>query len=237
MPNWPDFNYESLKLEIDEEREWRINRDRLHKGDKYSWSEKTVEARFIQAATDSRRSSPPLNFAPLAGGLERLLGDLVAEDQGYFEIVEFKASKQKIHTELNKFRRWSEDVKLQNYQGLFPYLRNYIIRRLDRADIGAKAPHRLFFGYEKDGELHLKSQGYWGNSVGVSKFNKGEFVGYVLALSYFRQPPKNGGLSGLVHAVVGDEAQTLDLTSVVNAVQRFYGPELDHTFDHTTPRM
>ena len=182
--------------------------ERLKKLDndlKITWWEKTVEYTFVRhILTDNSIA------APLAGKkVEKWLGDLIEQIEDEFRLIEFKRDKESIKNEDEKYgkKRYLEACK------------NLI--ELD----GAKS-HWLIYGEAVDNKLKLKYRNYLQEETQNSDFILNQstdlaslkfsiFVEYVDALMQLRGN-KEGGLSGLVLAGVGNNQTTvMDLTEFI----------------------
>ncbi|MCC8934898.1 hypothetical protein, partial [Rhizobium sp. 'Codium 1'] len=103
MDDWRYSLIEDLKFDCDnEEIDWSVNDDRSALGKHFHWWEKTVESIWL-----SKHLTTNASIAPLAGAMERLLGDAVYSEDDEYLIIEFKASKERSESEIKKFRKSS----------------------------------------------------------------------------------------------------------------------------------
>ena len=182
--------------------------ERLKKLDndlKITWWKKTVEYTFVRhILTDNSIA------APLAGKPEKWTSDLIEQIEDEFRLIEFKRDKESIKKEDDKYEE----------KTYFESCKNLV--KLD----GAKS-HWLIYGEASDdNKLQLKYRNYLQietessdllliKSADLTSLKFSIFVEYVDALMQLRGN-KEGGLSGLVLAGVGNNQTTvMDLTEFI----------------------
>lgn len=226
MDDWRYSAIEDLTFDCDsEENDWSVNEDRFALGKHFHWWEKTVESIWLSKHLTTRSS-----IAPLAGAMERLLGDAVYSKDDEYLIIEFKASKERSESEIKKFRKSSIEI----YSEYLPYVQNIIANERDNLQLIGNEPHILCYGYEKIikkdnidyAELDINFCDYWGRDKKVHNAKRKDFIDYVLSLSKVRQAPSSGTLIGGVIAVTQQGTSFLDLNDVIAAVRNKFEPRL-----------
>lgn len=196
--------------------DWKLDKDTSQEEKGLIWWEKTVESLFFQ-----RVYKNGFSVAQLAGALERLLGDAVANDGEKYHIFEFKTSSKTIKTEEKKFRK----SQVAGYEEYIYYIQDSFIEELGSESMVNREPHTLCYGYEMGGDLKLWFQDYWGRDTKPRLANKREFSAYVYALSQVRLPPETGSIAGGVVAVSAGRPVLLDLQHVLVNIKKKYDLE------------
>lgn len=212
MSDWLNCRIEDLNLDkYEEDIAWKFEEDRSEKGSHFIWWEKTVESLFLQ-----RQLARGMKVAPLAGAIERLVGDAILENQNSYIIFEFKASKRTIPSERKKFRQSA----LTAYTEYLPYIQNFLATKVDNSALIGREPHMICYGFENKRSLEISSCDYWGRAAKPNPVKEADFIDYVFALSQVRRPPERGALAGGVLALTSAGTSFLDLNDVITAIRQ-----------------
>ncbi|OLP44443.1 hypothetical protein [Rhizobium oryziradicis] len=189
------------------------------------WWEKTVEYAYL----NHYFLKNSISIAPLAGPIERYIGDAITKSRNEFCIIEFKKSHSEINREIHKFIK---DETCKDYTEFLSKVQN----ELSSTGIRGREPHYLVYGELEGRRISPVTIDYWrrhkdrGKDIPQEqkKLPNSLFLEYVSALSKYRLPPESGSAGGgivLGFDISGKLQKCIPLDALIKALHPKYMTE------------
>lgn len=203
------------------------------------WWEKTVEYAYLNHYFVKNS----ISIAPLAGPVERYIGDAITKSRNEFCIIEFKKSNSEINRERDKF------IKDETCKYYTEFL-SKIQKELTSPGIRGREPHYLVYGELQGRRISPVTIDYWrrhkdkyrGKDIPQEqrKLPSSLFLEYVSALSKYRLPPESGSVGGgivLSFDISGKIQEFIPLAALIKALRPNYRTEIDINNSNSDARL
>lgn len=192
----------------------------------YLWWEKTVEYAFLEQFL---AESNLTKITPLAGPIERDLGDAVLNDADFWGVVEFKRCKADSSSEIDKFdKEFTKRNGIKSYTDYYIHLCNLY----EEDGVAGGEPHIIVYGAIAGNNIQPIAMDYWQRNDkklenvcwhDMPMLSRDQFRDYVRVLSHFREPSANGEFRGGIMLGFdggGNFVRAIDLGYLLDVLKR-----------------